>query len=98
MKLIPTFAVIPIISLLSVACAGTQTRTTEPEPMVVTGPIEWKGDEDLAPVLVRPELGPVEMEAAERVMMRLGASDYEERLGAVAEDSTAPWLVRLNAL
>lgn len=31
-------------------------------------------------------------------MMRLGATDYEERLGIAAEDTTAPWLVRLNAL
>lgn len=99
MSLIPKIAVvIPIISLLSSACAGRQTRTEEPQPMVIDGAVNWQGDEELAPVLIRQQIGNPEMEAAERVMMRLGATEYEERLGVVAEDSTAPWLVRMNAL
>lgn len=98
MSLIPKIAVaIPLISLLSSACAGRQD-VEEPQPMVVDGPVSWQGDEDLAPVLVRPEMGNLEMEAAERVMMRLGVTEYEERLGVLVEDSAAPWLVRLNGL
>jgi hypothetical protein len=101
-----TFPVLPfsvrssfvfVLSLGSGACAGG-ARTDEPAPMTVTEPVQWNGDADLAPVLVRPQLGTVEMAAADRVEMRIGALEFRERLGVAAEDTTAPWLVRLNAL
>src|SRR3954462_3991028 len=85
------------------ACAPKH-ETTTPRPvsgqteMVVDTAIKWTGDEDLAPILVRPELTPDVMAAAERVEMRLGNSDFIDHLSIVAEDSTAPWLVRINAL
>lgn len=65
---------------------------------MVADSVQWDRDEDLAPVLVQPQLTPYVMEGAERVEMRLGAAEFAERLGIVAEDTTAPWLVRLNAL
>lgn len=95
MKFISVNAICFAVSVT--ACSGGP-RVDQPAPMTITGPVEWNGDVDLAPVLVRPELGPPELEAAERIMMRLGAADYEERLGVAAEDTTAHWLVRLNAL
>lgn len=79
-------------------CAG-KPPTHEPAPLpMVADSVKWTADEDLAPVLVQPELTPYVMEGAERIEMRLGVNEFADRLGAVAEDSTAPWLVRLNAL
>ena len=88
---------VPFVFLV-VGCSG-QKPVEDPAPsMVVTGPVEWSGDADLAPVLVRPELGQAEMGAADRVEMRIGALEFRERLGDIVEDTTAPWLVRLNAI
>jgi len=88
---------LPIVLL--VASCGGQKPFEDPAPsMVVTGPVEWNGDPDLAPLLVRPELGTLEMGAADRIEMRIGALEFRERLGDVVEDTTAPWLVRLNAI
>ena len=84
--------------ILIAACSG-QKQVDDPAPsMVVTEPVVWNGDEDLAPVLVRPEMGQPEIAASERVEMRIGALEFRERLGDVVEDTTAPWLVRLNAI
>jgi hypothetical protein len=88
---------ISVISAFLVACAGG-ARTEEPAPMVVTEPVTWNGDVDLAPLLVRPELNALEMSAADRIEARIGALEFRERLGVAAEDTAAPWLVRLNAL
>jgi flavin-binding protein dodecin len=85
------------VSFVVIACAG-KAPVQEPAPMTVTEPVDWNGDPDLAPVLVRPQLGTVEMAAANRVEMRIGALEFRERLGVVVEDTTAHWLVRLNAL
>lgn len=65
---------------------------------MVADSIKWNGDEDLAPLLVRREMGNEELGAAERIEMRLGNSEFIDRLSVVAEDTTAPWLVRVNAL
>jgi hypothetical protein len=78
-------------------CAGNP-KADAPAPMVVTEPVQWSGDVDLAPVLVRPQLNQLELQASERVEMRIGALEFRERLGDIVEDTTAPWLVRLNAI
>ena len=79
------------------ACASNP-RSDDPRRMTVTGPVEWNDDVDLAPVLVQPQLNQAEMSAAEHVEARIGPLEFRERLGGIAEDTTAPWLVRLNAL
>ncbi|MGQ0813283.1 MAG: hypothetical protein ACT4O1_02325 [Gemmatimonadota bacterium] len=93
MKTISIFA----LALTLAACAGNPP-IDEPLPMEITEPVTWRGDEDLAPVLVRPTLTAEVMAAAERVEMRVGPTAFIDRLGAVVEDTTAHWLVRLNAL
>lgn len=95
-KLLPVSLASSVL-ILSVACAGGR-GTDNPAPMVVTDSVVWNGDADLAPLLVRPQLGVVEMGAADRIEARIGAYTFRERLGVAAEDTTAPWLVRLNAL
>lgn len=80
------------------ACGGGNSPIENPQPMVVTDSVIWDGDSELAPLLRRPQLGAVEWEAAERIELRVGAFDFIERLGTVAEDTAAPWLVRLNAI
>src|SRR5918996_945106 len=89
-------SVLSVVMVL-VACAGNP-RSDDPRRMTVTGPVEWNDDVDLAPVLVQPQLNQAEMSAAEHVEARIGPLEFRERLGGIAEDTTAPWLVRLNAL
>ncbi|MGQ0560325.1 MAG: HEAT repeat domain-containing protein [Gemmatimonadota bacterium] len=91
------FLVVLMFASLTTACARNQ-QVDEPQPMVVTDSVVWNGDPDLAPVLVRPELTPYVMAGVERLELRVGPLEFLERLGTIAEDTTAPWLVRLNAL
>src|SRR5688500_13932682 len=86
------------VMALALAACGGNPPVENPQPMVVTDSVVWNGDLDLAPLLVRPQLGAVEWAAAERIEMRVGGFEFIERLGAVVEDTTAPWLVRLNAI
>ena len=86
------------VMALALAACGGNPPVENPQPMVVTDSVVWNGDVDLAPLLVRPQLGAVEWAAAERIELRVGGSEFIERLGAVVEDTTAPWLVRLNAI
>ena len=66
--------------------------------MVVADSVIWNGDADLAPLLRRPQLNALEWGAAERIELRIGPGEFLERLGGIVEDTTAPWLVRLNAI
>lgn len=95
-----TMMIVGLVLFLPACAAKTQAPAPTPTTgtVMVTDSVKWNGDEDLAPLLVRPELNKLEMDAAERIEMRLGNTDFAERLGVVAEDSTAPWLVRINAL
>lgn len=86
------------MTLTLAACGGGAPPIENPQPMVVTDSVIWDGDVDLAPLLRRPQLGSVEWGAAERIELRLGANEFTDRLGGIVEDTTAPWLVRLNAI
>jgi hypothetical protein len=86
------------VMVLALAACGGNPPVEKAQPMVVTDSVVWNGDPDLAPLLVRPQLGAAEWEAAGRIEARIGGSAFLDRLGAAAEDNSAPWLVRLNAL
>lgn len=88
--------------LLTAACSAnkppSQPIVSGQTLMVAPDSLKWEGDADLAPILVKPELTRLVMDAAERVEMRLGNSEFIERLSVIAEDTANPWLVRVNAL
>lgn len=80
------------------ACGGSAGGERLPDPVPVPDSVVWNGDPELAPVLRRGNLGALEMQAAERVEAYVGANEFTQRLGVIAEDTTAPWVVRVNAL
>jgi len=80
-----------------VACASSQSTPSLNGPIVAPDSVVWAGDSILAPLLVKP-LTPEREKAAESAREALGHFDYLDRLADIAEDSTAPWLVRVNAL
>ncbi|HEX6559314.1 MAG TPA: HEAT repeat domain-containing protein [Longimicrobiales bacterium] len=79
------------------ACAGRQPAANTAAPLVAPESVSWAGDTVLAPVLVKP-LNAEREQAAVKIREDLGETDYLERLADAAEDSTAHWLVRVNAL
>ncbi len=82
------------------ACAARNTpeQTAPPLPAPLPDSVVWNEDVELAPLLRRSNFGQREIEGAERVELFLGPMTYLERLAAVADDSAAPNVVRINAL
>lgn len=78
--------------LLLSACGGTSAR-------VVTQPasVAWQGDTLLAPILNVPTMTRAELAAADTLATSLGP-DFDPRVAAVVMDTTAPALVRVNAV
>jgi hypothetical protein len=83
---------------LSACAARTPVQTAPPLPAPLPDSVVWNEDVELAPLLRRSNFGQRELEAAERVELYLGPMTYLERLAAVADDSAAPNVVRINAL
>ena len=82
------------------ACAarGGGNQDAPPPPPPLPDSVVWDGDVELAPLLRRSNFGQRELEASERVEQYLGPMTYLKRLSAVADDTTAPNVIRINAL
>ena len=94
------FSSIIIVAVLA-GCAHQQSLSTPaaPPPLpVAPDSVAWFGDPEVAPILIHGNITPYIEAGAERVEERLGMTEFQNRLGAVAEDTTAPWIVRVNAL
>ncbi len=81
------------------ACATRSVvDQTPPPPPPLPDSVVWNGDAELAPLLRRSAFGQRELAAADRVEQFVGPNEYVERLAAIADDSTVPNVVRINAL
>lgn len=87
-----------LVVWLLAACGARSSEERLPEPVPVPDSVVWNGDPELAPVLRRGNLGAAELQAAERVEAYVGPLEFTQRLGVIAEDTTIPWVVRVNAL
>jgi hypothetical protein len=58
----------------------------------------WNGDPEIAVLLRRSALGAREIEASERVELFVGPEEFIRRLATIAEDTSAPAVIRINAL
>ena len=67
-------------------------------PAPLPDSVVWNEDVELAPLLRRSNFGQRELEGAERVEQYLGPFTYLDRLADVADDTTAPNVIRINAL
>lgn len=86
-------------AMLLTACSSARQQEpviAPPEPLPDS--VVWNVDAELAPLLRRSAFGAREIEASERVELFLGYEDFITRLATVAEDTTAPPVVRINAL
>ncbi|HEX6063364.1 MAG TPA: HEAT repeat domain-containing protein [Longimicrobiales bacterium] len=87
------------VALVVSACSARQpVEQGPPLPAPLPDSVVWNDDVELAPLLRRSNFGQREIEAAERVEIFLGPMTYLERLAAVADDSAAPNVIRINAL
>ena len=89
-----------LVALVLSACSArtASEQAAPPPPPPLPDSVVWNEDVELAPLLRRSNFGARELEASERVEQYLGPMTYLERLAAVADDSTAPNVVRINAL
>ncbi len=93
------FAVLVSVSVLLAACGGARSQVAEfPPPPPLPDSVVWNTDPELAPLLRRSNFGVRELNAAERVDVFLGTTEMDRRLGLVAEDSSNPAVIRINAL
>lgn len=93
------FAALLSASLLLAACGGARSQANDfPPPPPLPDSVEWNADIELAPLLRRADFGVRELNASERVDAYLGAPEMDRRLGLIAEDSSNPAVVRINAL
>jgi hypothetical protein len=87
--------VLSLTAVLTAACSSTQQSLGDTAPVMVMEPVAWPGgDSLLAPLLTQPELSEAKTDS---LIERLGL-DFYERLATISEDTTAPWMVRVNAL
>lgn len=77
---------------LLAACASGGNRSDQSLQRVT-----WNGDSLLAPILTAPVMSTSELERSDVVASQLG-HEFGERLAAVISDTTAPVLVRVNAV
>jgi hypothetical protein len=92
-----TFALI-ICGLALSACSSRPQEPAFPAPDPLPDSVVWNDDPELAPLLRRSAFGVNELNAAERVALFVGPMTFVDRLSAVAEDTSAPAVVRINAL
>lgn len=92
------FVGLTMVSLLAAACGARQQVPDFPPPPPLPDSVVWNDDPEVAPLLRRSNFGVAELNAAERVNIYLGAEEFDRRLGLIAEDSTAPAVVRINAM
>ncbi|HET9441556.1 MAG TPA: hypothetical protein VFO52_15375 [Longimicrobiales bacterium] len=93
------FAVLLSVIVLTAACGARPQQQPElPPPPPLPDSVVWNGDPEIAPLLRRSAFGVAELNAAERVDAYLGPIEFDRRLAAVAEDTSAPAVVRINAL
>jgi hypothetical protein len=82
--------------LVCAACGGNVNPPAQPQPEPPAQPAPWTGDTLLAPILNVPTLGRAQLQVSDTLASRL--ADFDKRVAAVAIDSTAPALVRSNAI
>ena len=83
------------VVLMSAACSA---RSPSSSALVVPDSVAWNGDPELAPVLRRAVFGPDQLNGVERLQKELGPNTLIDRAAAIAEDTSAPNIVRANAL
>ena len=81
-----------------VLCAACSSRSDTGRALVVPDSVAWNGDPQLAPVLRRARFGPDQLNGVERLQIELGPNTLIDRAAAIAEDTSAPNIVRANAL
>jgi len=81
------------LPLLGACASGGKSATDQPVPQRV----EWNGDSLLAPILTAPVMSTRELVLSDTIASRLG-DEFSNRLAAVIADTTAPVLVRVNAV
>lgn len=92
-------AVCALVLASLAACGARQDPAAViPPPEPLPDSVVWNVDPELAPLLRRSAFGRREIEASERVEAFLGYESFISRLATVAEDTTAPPVVRINAL
>jgi hypothetical protein len=95
--LAPTFCALVMVTLA--ACGARQeSGQVIPPPEPLPDSVVWNVDPELAPLLRRSAFGRREIEASARVEEYLGYESFISRLATVAEDTTAPPVIRINAL
>lgn len=82
--------------LLTVTAAACSSGGAPAAPAAPPAPTPWTGDTLLAPILNAGVMGLPQMAKADTLASV--HADFDKRLAAVAEDSTAPPLVRSNAI
>jgi hypothetical protein len=88
-----------VFVLLTAACSARQPQDPVlPPPEPLPDSVVWNVDPEIAPLLRRSAFGARELEASERVEMYIGTEEYVRRLATIAEDTTAPAVIRINAL
>ena len=89
---------VPLILLA--ACAGNKApqQVVPAQTVMTVDSVKWNGDAELAPVLIHPELTEPILDAVAVLDQKIGHDEFIDRLGAIAEDTANPWLVRVNAL
>lgn len=79
--------------LFAACSSGGNGATEQPVPQRV----EWNGDSLLAPMLTAPVMSARELEMSDSIASQLG-DNFGKRLAAVIADTSAPVLVRVNAV
>lgn len=89
-----------LLSIVVISCAACSARSNSASngALVVPDSVVWSGDSALAPVLRRAAFGPEQLNAVERLARELGPHMLIDRAAAIAEDTSAPNIVRANAL
>lgn len=80
------------------ACSARTSEQAAPPPPPLPDSVVWNDDVELAPLLRRSNFGQRELEASERVELFVGPLTFLDRLAAVVDDTTAPNVVRINAM
>ncbi len=87
-----------VVVVVSACGARTSADSAPPAPAPLPDSVVWNEDPELAPLLRRAAFGPDQMNAAVRVAAEIGPQTLAQRLAGIAEDTTAPAVVRINAL
>jgi hypothetical protein len=80
-------------ALILAGCAGGAPPAQPAEDPAIAA---WRGDTLLAPLLTARVVGRIPPERADSLAAK--TADFDDRLAAVVRDTTAPVVVRINAL